>query len=287
MITLPTHVNKWVAIKAGMEKATGEYIAFIETGNKFLPHKIERQIKFMLDGHNASNTSYSVRYNKTEEFHTNVGNSDTTSSNIIGADEIPISTFMVNRRFILDNNITMDSPQTCGGVPFFLDVCKYTTIKGLPIAFTIAHRMPKTFNPYIEKLMDYAGTLQLLLNKEHVNDDQMLDVCDTITQCALRYINYTADEAVSECPIPSRQVAYNITNKDLQAQIKALEMKKKEMESTLRDNIQYLQHKIDVLNGESNMVIERIQSQVAGLDQSPQRNVHPRHPTVRFIKKPI
>ncbi|MBR5923576.1 MAG: glycosyltransferase, partial [Clostridia bacterium] len=123
--------EKWgfaAAYNSGIETATGEYVAFLDQNDEFVPDKIECQLLEMLaNGSAFSHTNY---YDALKETDTDVSNiCGDAITDVMTDRRISISTVMANAHYLRDNGIAfVASPRFGGDICFCLDCLKYGKI---------------------------------------------------------------------------------------------------------------------------------------------------------------
>ena len=130
-VKLITGEEKWgfaAAYNSGIETATGEYVAFLDQNDEFVPDKIECQLLEMLaNGSAFSHTNY---YDALKETDTDVSNiCGDAITDVMTDRRISISTVMANAHYLRDNGIAfVASPRFGGDICFCLDCLKYGKI---------------------------------------------------------------------------------------------------------------------------------------------------------------
>ena len=123
----------------GIEKSNGTFIAFLDSDDEFVIDKIETQLKLMIL--NNSNVSYSDYYvknkNKKILFNAYTKNENDNNEYLYNC-KLATPTIMVNRKFLLDNNIKYKTDlDVCEDICFYLDILKYENITYVNVPLSI------------------------------------------------------------------------------------------------------------------------------------------------------
>lgn len=112
----------------GIEKSNGTFIAFLDSDDEFVNDKIEIQLKqILLNNSSASYSDYYVKNKiKKSKFIAYTKNEDDNNEYIYNC-KLATPTIMINRKFLLDNNIKYRTDlDVCEDICFYLDILKFT-----------------------------------------------------------------------------------------------------------------------------------------------------------------
>jgi glycosyltransferase involved in cell wall biosynthesis len=122
----------------GIEKATGEYLAFLDSDDEFLPEKImEQYIQMFLTGYDVSHTSY-IRRSKRKDETINIGKlTGRVIPEIIRSCQIATPTVMIRTKFLLENKFRFREDMKIGeDTCFWLEILRDTKLLGIEKALT-------------------------------------------------------------------------------------------------------------------------------------------------------
>ncbi len=163
--------NKGVANarNEGIKASTGEYIAFLDSDDEFLPNKLEIQIKEMLlRNGNVCHTSY-IRKSNDNKVVINSGlYNGMISKKLIYNCLIATPTVMIKKEFLYKNNYLFDSTLTIGeDTCFWLTILKNDFLIGINKELSIVNVNEKS-SAYDDKkqLIGCKTILKFLLNDE-------------------------------------------------------------------------------------------------------------------------
>lgn len=141
LISLEKNIEPSYARNVGINEATGEYIAFLDSDDLFKREKIEKQLREMyLKGYNFSHTSYIRKSDKTEQFiNTGTLNGKAIPSIIAGCG-IATPTVMIKKQYLLDNKLYYNEKLEIGeDVCFYFEILRKTEILGIEEPLTIVN----------------------------------------------------------------------------------------------------------------------------------------------------
>ena len=156
----------------GIKNSHGEYIAFLDSDDIFLPDKIKTQINLMmLSNGNISYTSYNN--NNKHDYNTIYANKEGyINDDLILNNPIAISTIMIKKEFIQQKNIWFDeSNMYSEDISFCLEILKTEYLLKIPdilttINFDENSRMSNNYN----KLNRTKKILNYLLTEDNYNN---------------------------------------------------------------------------------------------------------------------
>lgn len=141
LVDIETNRGAAAARNLGIGLATGEYIAFLDSDDQFLPKKIEEQLTEMcLTEYKVSHTSY-IRKENLIEYQIKSGNlSGKVIPQIIGSCTIATPTVMIQTQYLRENNFRFREDFKIGeDVCFWLDILRNTKLLGIEKAYTIVN----------------------------------------------------------------------------------------------------------------------------------------------------
>lgn len=130
LISLNNNSGPAAARNAGIKKATGEYIAFLDSDDEFLSDKLEKQL-FMMSKHNLniSYTSYLRREGDQETVKCDPGLTGIVVPRIISNCTIATPTVIVRKKLLTDNHIVFNEKIRVGeDTCFWLEIAKHSEI---------------------------------------------------------------------------------------------------------------------------------------------------------------
>lgn len=155
----------------GIKKATGDYIAFLDSDDEFDKNKIDKQLFAMVL--NNSNVSY-TQYKRIDENN----NEKILPVEMINGNPLPkfiyscgvaTPTVMIKRNYLIDNNYYFDSKLVIGeDTCFWLKTLKNSKILGISEALTIVHTEKSSSAYDIEKqIIGYKTIIKYLLTDKY------------------------------------------------------------------------------------------------------------------------
>lgn len=154
----------------GMEKATGEYIAFLDSDDEFIPEKIEKQL-FEMQMYNSvmSHTSYILdKDNKKIIINSGVDNGY-VNKKLMYSCQIATPTVMLKREYLIKNKLSFNTTLRIGeDTCFWLTILKYVPLLGIEEPLSIVHSSDNNA-AFSEKsqLEGSKNILRFLLNDEY------------------------------------------------------------------------------------------------------------------------
>lgn len=170
LIDLKQNVGPAGARNEGIKIAKGEYIAFLDSDDEFLPDKIEKQLREMLITNAVmSHTSY-IRRMLGEEKVVNSGidNGDVRRK-LIYSCQIATPTVMLKTSYIKKNNLLFNPDLRIGeDICYWLSILKNKSIVGINEPLTIVNTSDKNSAYDVEKqLIGTKTILKYLLTDEY------------------------------------------------------------------------------------------------------------------------
>lgn len=158
------------ARNTGILKSTGDYIAFLDSDDLYLPNKLEAQIKYMYK-HNlsASHTSYFIFQNEDEKI-IDTGKDDYDYKKVLSSCKIATPTVMLEKKIIDLFNLKFNEAFNYGeDICFWTEIAKITEIKGINTALTKVRKDGRNTVDSPENLIrGLANIISYISTKENV-----------------------------------------------------------------------------------------------------------------------
>lgn len=155
------------ARNVGIDNATGDYIAFLDSDDAFLPNKLEVQLKQMLaTGDKVSHTSYYREgFDKKVLFDSGKQNGDMLST-LIWSCRVATPTVMIERKYLNDNNFRFDTDLVIGeDTCFWLTILMNQKLLGIDIPLTTVYSNDDSAAYNIEKqIIGVKTILRFVIN---------------------------------------------------------------------------------------------------------------------------
>jgi len=162
-----------VARNIGIKAATGDYIAFLDSDDLFLPNKLEYQMQMMLRYNpKVSYTSYIKRVGDDESVICDKGLTGLVIPRIISNCTIATPTVVIRRDILTNNNILFDENIRIGeDTCFWLEIAKYSEILLVDEPLTIVNA-GKDSNAYHDDkiVVGLKNIIVYLLNDEYYSN---------------------------------------------------------------------------------------------------------------------
>ena len=169
-VALKTNSGPAAARNLGIKNSDGEYIAFLDSDDEFMPDKIEKQLASMVK-HNldVSYTSYLKREGDIETVKCDPGLTGIVVPRIISNCTIATPTAIVRKEFLVENNLSFNEKFRVGeDTRFWLEIAKYSEILLVDEPLTIVNVGKTTHAHDSSKLVvGIKDLINFLLNDEY------------------------------------------------------------------------------------------------------------------------
>ena len=170
LVALKTNSGPAVARNLGIKNSGGEYIAFLDSDDEFMPDKIEKQLASMVK-HNldVSYTSYLKREGDLETLKCDPGLTGIVVPRIISNCTIATPTAIVRKEFLTKNDLSFNEKFRVGeDTRFWLEIAKYSEILLVNEPLTIVNVGKTTHAHDSSKLVvGIKDLINFLLNDEY------------------------------------------------------------------------------------------------------------------------
>lgn len=180
LITFDKNKGVSSARNKGIEEATGEYIALLDSDDLFVNEKIEQQLlQMILNDAIISHTSYIRRTGNKETLINSGAVTGNVKSQIIYACPIATPTVMVKRDYIIKNNIKYNEEYKIGeDVCFYLDILRHTNLLGIDKPLTIVNTNENSAGYNYNKQLEGLKTiLSFVLNDKVYSKEDYSIAC--------------------------------------------------------------------------------------------------------------
>jgi len=187
LINLEKNGGPSIARNIGIENATGEYIAFLDSDDLFTKEKIDKQLfQMLLYNSDVSHTSY-IRKNTDGEFKMNSGVLNGKAiPKIIGSCGIATPTVMIKREHLMKNNFRFNEKFKIGeDTCFWFEILRNTNILGIQEYYTIVNTNESSAAYNFEKQMiGIKNILTYVLNDEEFKmyNNEIVILCNYMVQ---------------------------------------------------------------------------------------------------------
>lgn len=173
LLTAKTNAGPAAARNLGIKNAKGEYIAFLDSDDEFVPEKIEKQLTMMAKHNpNISYTSYLRREGDQESIKCDPGLTGIVVPRIISNCTIATPTVIVRKGLLTEHGILFDEKIRVGeDTCFWLEIAKHTEILLVNEPLTIVNVGKTTHAQDSNKLVvGIKNLLTYLLNDKYYSD---------------------------------------------------------------------------------------------------------------------
>lgn len=198
LINLKKNEGPAHARNVGIENATGEYIAFLDSDDEFLPEKIEEQLTEMyLTKYNVGHTSY-IRRNKREDKIVDIGKlTGVVIPEIIKSCQIATPTVMIKTKYLEENGFKFREDMKIGeDTCFWLEILRNTKLLGIDKPLTIVNVSEKSSandsKKHLEGLTNILGYL--------LTDKEYSQYHESISNLCRRYVEVSEEITLGKEP---------------------------------------------------------------------------------------
>ena len=167
LINLSENKGAAAARNIGMDNATGEYIAFLDSDDLFIKDKIKEQLKQMyLTGYNVSHTSYIRKHGKTEDTMNSGELTGKVIPQIVEKCLIATPTVMIKREYLKKQGVRFIEKFRIGeDICFWLELLRNTKLLGIDFPYVIVNvgKGSSTFD-YRKQLQGTGNILSFVLS---------------------------------------------------------------------------------------------------------------------------
>jgi len=161
LINLSENKGAAAARNVGMDNATGEYIAFLDSDDLFIKDKIKEQLKQMyLTGYNVSHTSYIRRYGKNEKKINSGKLTGKVIPQIVEKCLIATPTVMIKREYLKKQGVRFIEKFRIGeDTCFWLELLRDTRLLGIDYPYTIVNTDKLSSASNYQKQLEGIGNI--------------------------------------------------------------------------------------------------------------------------------
>ena len=178
----------------GIEEAKGNYVAFLDSDDLFLPDKIEEQLLHMhLTGSNISHTSYKIEENGMKEVVHSGKLDGVVIPQIIESCTIATPTVMIKNQFLRDTGLRFREDFKFGeDTTFWLEVLRNQEILGIDKPFTVVKVDATSARNDLEKHLEGLKNILSYI----LNDSDYSEYYQQIAKLCLRYAEVAGQVAL-------------------------------------------------------------------------------------------